>query len=106
MRALVRRALSERGDIAIPAGVLAQSWRDGRRQANLAALIGDPRIRVEAMTEEVAKAAGVLCGWTSTADVVDASVVLCARRQGRGVVITADAADMRRLDPHIAVETV
>jgi hypothetical protein len=106
LRALVRRAVARKADIAIPAGALAQAWRDGSRQARLAALIGDPRVRVEALTEQVAKAAGVLSGRTSTRDIVNASVVLCARRQAQRVVITADPRDISHLDPHLAVESV
>jgi len=106
VRALLRRALSTKADVAIPAGALAQSWRDGTRQANLASLVGDQRVRVEAMTEQVAKAAGTLCARTGTQDVIDASVVLCARRQEHGVVITGDPNDIRRLDPRVAVESV
>ncbi len=106
LRALLRRALATHADIAIPAGALAQAWRDGTRQANLAALVGDPRVRVEALTEQVAKAAGTLCARTGVSDVIDATVVLCARRQERGVVITGDAGDIRRLDPGLGVEAI
>jgi hypothetical protein len=49
-----------------------------------------------------AKAAGVLCGLSGTADVVDASVVLLARRH-KAVVITSDPDDIRRVDPTIAL---
>lgn len=106
LRALLRRALARKADIAVPAGALAQSWRDGSRQANLAALVGDQRVRVEAMTAQVAMAAGTLCARARTDDVIDASVVLCARRQGDGVVITSDSKDIRRLDPRLPVEPV
>lgn len=106
LRALLRRALARKADVAVPAGALAQSWRDGSRQANLAALVGDQRVRVEAMTAQVAKAAGTLCARAGTDDVIDASVVLCARRQSDGVVITSDAKDIRRLDPRLPVEPV
>ncbi len=40
------------------------------------------------------------CGASGTRDVIDASIVLCARRRGHGVV-TSDAGDLRRLDPDL-----
>jgi len=102
---LVRRASALGAEIIIPAGVLAQVWRGGSRQARLAALVGGPATRVEALNEALAKAAGQLCGRRGTADVVDASVVLAARQAG-GAVVTADVEDIRRLDPTLTVVAV
>ncbi|MBO0827862.1 MAG: hypothetical protein J2P24_08775 [Streptosporangiales bacterium] len=39
VRMLIRQATLQRIRIAIPTGVVAQAWRDGRRQAQLARLI-------------------------------------------------------------------
>ncbi len=77
----------------IPAGVLAQVWR-GAEQARLAQLINS--CYVVALDENIAKAAGVLCGRTGTVDVVDASVVAVAARRGDSV-LTSDARDIRTL---------
>ena len=105
LREIVRAALHDAAPIVIPAGVLAQTWRDGSRQARLARLVDNRRTAVEVLDERWAKAAGVLCGQRGTADVVDASVVVAARRwQAR--VVTSDPADLRRLDPDIELETV
>jgi hypothetical protein len=60
---------------------------------------------VEPLNEPLAKAAGVLCGRSGTADVVDASVVLVAQRR-KALVVTSDPADLRRLDPDLEVEAV
>ena len=62
--------------LLIPATVLAQVWRDGARQARLAALVGDRRTQVEPLDRSSAKAAGVLCGLSKTRDIVDASVAV------------------------------
>ena len=105
LRALVRLALDAAVPLVIPGGALGQAWRDGSRQARLAALVGGPVTVVEPLDEAMAKAAGVLCGRTATADVIDASVVLAARSRD-AVVLTTDAADLRRLDPSVAVEPV
>jgi len=88
--------------LIIPAPVLAQVWRDGPRQARLALVVGDDRTIVEVLDEHVAKSAGVLLGRTGTSDVADASVVLAARRYA-AVVVTDDAADIRRLDPQLPI---
>ncbi|MBI2983812.1 MAG: PIN domain-containing protein [Chloroflexi bacterium] len=86
--------------VIIPAPVLAQVWRDGARQARLAALVKRTNTTVEAFDEHVAKAAGVLLGRTGTSDVADASVVLAARLH-EALVVTTDADDIRRLDPEL-----
>jgi hypothetical protein len=81
----------------VPAGAVARAWRDGRRQARLARLLGSERIRIEPLDDRRARGAGQLCGVTQTRDIVDVSVVLCARSQ-RHSVVTSDVADLRRLD--------
>jgi hypothetical protein len=53
----------------------------------------------------LAEAAGVLCGRAGTSDVVDACVVLVARRE-RAVVVTSDVDDLRQLDPGLRLERV
>jgi hypothetical protein len=45
----------------------------------------------------LAEASGTLCGRTGTKDIIDASVVLTARREA-AVVLTSDVDDLRRLD--------
>jgi len=102
---LVARALEKRVSIAIPAGVVGQVWRDGRRQVLLARLLGSSHVSIEPLDDERARAAGQLCGVTRTADVVDASVVLCARKN-RHVVMTSDVRDLKRLDPTLRLVAV
>jgi hypothetical protein len=64
-----------------------------------------PTTAVPVVDQVLAEAAGVLCGRTRTADVIDASVVLVARRE-RAVVVTSDADDLRRLDPGVPLERI
>jgi len=94
---LLARALELELGIAVPSGALAQAWRDGRRQARLARLLGSARVEVAALDDRRARAAGQLCGATGTRDVVDASVVLCAHERGHAVA-TSDVADLKGLD--------
>jgi rRNA-processing protein FCF1 len=105
VRALVREALRAGVRLVIPAAVLGQLWRGSPRQAPLRALIKGPTTTVPVLDQVLAEAAGVLCGRATTFDVIDASVVLVARRE-RAVVLTSDVEDLRRLDPELPLEGV
>jgi rRNA-processing protein FCF1 len=105
MRALVREALRVGARFVIPAGVLGQVWRGAAREAPVRALVKGPTTLVPALDQVLAEAAGVLCGRAGTSDVIDASVVLVARRE-RAVVVTSDVDDLRRLDPGIRLERI
>jgi len=96
--ALLARARELGLTLAVPAGVVGQAWRDGRRQARLARLLASSELEVVPLDDRSARAAGQLCGVRRTRDVIDASVVLCARARGHRIV-TSDADDMKRLDP-------
>lgn len=87
-------ALDEGRDIHVPAVVVGQAWRDGRRQARLGhALAG---CRVEPVRLDTGKAAGVLCGRAGTSDVVDATVVVMAAAL-RAIIWTSDPVDLKAL---------
>lgn len=88
--------------LVVPVNVIAQVWRDGSRQARLAWFGRAREVNVETLTEAGAKAAGLLCGRAGTADVVDASVVVAARRY-QATVASSDRLDLEALDPDIAV---
>lgn len=98
--AVIARAIEHRLRLAVPAGVVGQTWRDGRRQVALVRLLRSEIVEVEALDDKRARAAGQLCGVTGTADVIDASVVLCAKARGQAVM-TSDVDDLRRLDPDL-----
>jgi len=103
--AIVARALHHKESLLIPAGVVAQAWRDGRRQARLARLLGSPICVVINLDDSRARAAGQLCGVTGTTDVIDASVVASARETG-AKVITSDPNDLLRLNNHLDVVVI
>jgi hypothetical protein len=87
-----------RGDrVAVPVGALAQVWRDGRLQVRLVRLLSSACCEVVPLDDFSAREAGQLLGVTGTSDVVDATVVRCARRRGLPV-LTSDPGDLRRLD--------
>ena len=100
--ALIARSLHHKRSIAVPAGVVGQVWRDGRRQARLARLLAAAEVEVEPLDDQHARDAGQLCGVRGTSDVIDASVVLCAKRRGHRIA-TSDVADLERLDSSVAL---
>ena len=100
IRTLIELAMVHAGALHAPAGVVAQVWRDGKRQARLARLLGSGVISVQPLSLDEAQAVGVLCGRSRSRDVVDASVALLARRF-RAAVVTSDPDDLRRIDPDI-----
>ena len=73
--------------------VVAQAWRDGRRQAPLARLLRGTMI--VPLDDDIGRRAGELLGKAKTADPIDAAVVLIAR-DGEAVA-TGDADDIRHL---------
>jgi len=98
-------ALEAKLPVRIPAGAVGQAWRDGTRQARLARLLGSRHVDIEPLDDARARAAGQLCGVAGTDDLVDASVVLCARRHGDRV-FTSDVGDLRRLDKRVTLVRV
>jgi hypothetical protein len=100
----VIRLLELARDIHVPAGALAQAWRDPARQVRLARVVSADGAVVHPLDGVGARAVGQLCAATATSDVVDASVVLVARVVD-GVVVTSDSDDLRRLDPGVQLVT-
>lgn len=106
MLALLKPALDEPDAMLhIPAGVLAQAFRDGARQARLMRLLGLAQTKIVALDARTAFAAGLLLGKRDCTDAVDASVVVCARVNHQSVV-TSDPEDLHRLDPGLRLEVV
>jgi hypothetical protein len=79
--------LAEEVSPTVPAPVLAEGWRGGSRQANMARLLA--MCEVEHMTEDQAKAVGVIAGRAAHDDVVDVTVVEGAVRRGDGVLTSS-----------------
>ncbi len=96
----VIRLLELAQDINVPAGALAQAWRNPARQVRLVRVVSSDGVTVHPLDAASARAAGQLCAATATSDVVDASVVLLARVVD-GVTVTSDSGDLRRLDKGI-----
>ena len=98
--ALLDRVARNQGAVFVPAGVLAQVWREGGRQAIVARLLSARETTVVPLDEVTARAVGVLCGRCGHSDIVDVSVALCAREHDTPVV-TSDPGDIRLIDPSL-----
>ena len=97
LTALLDRAAAHKIPLAVPANVIAQAWRGSPRQARLARLLNAPEVEIVPVDGPTARAIGVLCGPTAVSDVVDVSVVLCARERGH-TLVTSDPDDLRGID--------
>lgn len=97
---LLARARETGSRVTVPATALAQTIRRPERQARLARLLRQPTTDVVALDRVDATGVGRLLAATATSDVVDAHVVLCARRSSHPIV-TSDPDDLRVLDPKI-----
>lgn len=103
--ALLVRAQETCARVTIPATALAQAVRNPARQTRLARLVRQPATDVVALDRVEALNVGRLLAASGTADVVDAHVVLCARRAGQSVA-TSDPEDLRHLDPTLSLVLV
>jgi predicted nucleic acid-binding protein len=97
---LLARARETGARVTVPATALAQAIRMPDRQARLARLIRQPTTDVIDLGRVDATNVGRLLAASGTSDIVDAHVVICARRTGQQVV-TSDPGDLRLLDPAV-----
>ena len=81
------------GVVIVPTTALAQAWRNGSRQAQLARALVHCEM---ASFDALARAVGELCGRARTEDVCDAHVALVASRRA-DALYTSDPLDTRRL---------
>jgi len=88
---------------AVPARALARAWRGTPDQALLRRLLDSDQVEIVPMDDAVARASGALCRISGTDDVIDASVVLCARERGHKAVVTTNGDSLRRLDPTLTM---
>ena len=90
----LREAVASDLPVAVPLAALAQAWRGGARQARLARAVAD----LDPVSfDDLALAAGELCGKAGTSDVVDASVALVAAKPEVTHVYTSDPEDIGHL---------
>ena len=102
---LLARARERGMRITIPATALAQVMRNPAKQARLSRLIRQMDTDLIALNGPDATSVGLLLARTGTADIVDAHVVICARR-AKQAIVTSDAEDLRRIDPELRLVVV
>ena len=102
---LLARAAERGVRVTIPATALAQAIRNPARQARLARLIRQASTDLVSLDGPDATTTGLLLAASRTSDIVDAHVVICARRAAQAVV-TSDADDLRKLDPSLTLVVV
>ena len=91
-------ALEDGDRIIVPATALAQVIRNPARQVRLWRMIQFDKTEVIPLDGSQAQAVGALLARTSTSDITDAHVVICAETTGYAI-ITSDPLDLKRLDP-------
>lgn len=99
---LLARAAETGVRVTISAGALAQAIRRPERQVRLARLIRQPTTDVVNLDRVDATHVGRLLAASGSSDVVDAHVVVCARRAEQ-TVATSDPADLHALDPTLTL---
>lgn len=96
--ALLARSQEIGARITIPATALAQAIRRPAKQVRLSRLIRQTLTEVIPLDGPDATQVGALLAQSKTRDIVDAHVVVCARRNEEAIV-TSDPDDLERLDP-------
>jgi hypothetical protein len=102
---LLARARETGSRVTVPASALAQAVRHPEPQTRLARLLRQLTTDVVPLDRVDATSVGRLLAASGTSDVVDAHVVICARRAGQKAV-TSDPDDLRALDPTLQVVTI
>ena len=103
--ALITRAVERGMRVTVPATALAKAIRNPARQARLARMVRQDSTDLVSLDGLDATAVGLLLARSRTADVVDAHVVVCARRAGQAVV-TSDPDDLRLIAPELHIIVV
>ena len=105
VRVLVAEARRKHATLTVPAGCIAQAWRDPARQARLASFLRSPGVDVVAMGDAEARRVGVLLAAARSSDITDGHVAVCALRLD-ATVVTGDPEDIRRLGPDLRIHRV
>lgn len=102
MRAVYATAVSHRVPITVPAVVIAEWWRAGVHEKERAIILRS--VKVEPLTDYVARLAGVALGLVRGAGTIDAIVMASASLRG-DTVYSSDPDDLAKLKatvPHFS----
>lgn len=103
---MLQSAFEDDDTVLVPAGVIAQVWRNSNRQVVLARTL--KRCEEVPLDGSMARMAGQLCGSVGTSDVIDASVAVVASSNAGSaneiVLLTSDTEDIRTLLSEVRTE--
>ena len=102
MRAVYATAVRHQVPISVPAVVVAEWWRAGMHEKARAAILRS--VRVEPLTDYVARLAGIAVGLVRGAGTIDAIVMASASLRG-DIVYSSDPDDLAALQafvPHFS----
>ena len=94
MRKVFYAALAGGTLITVPAAVVAEWWRGGRREKERATLLRS--VHVEALEKHIAMTAGIALGLVPKATTIDAVVMASAALRG-DTIYTSDVGDLEML---------
>ena len=100
---LIAEARATKATLTVPAGCVAQAWRDPSRQARIASFLRLTNVDVIPIDHAEARRIGLLLAATGTTDIVDAHVAICAHRLDQ-TVVTSDPDDIARLGPTLNIQ--
>ena len=89
----------------VPAGVIAQVWRNSPRQHDIMRLLNTEVVNIDILDRKKAFEVGALLAQSGTSDIVDAHVALLAQRLG-AIVYTSDPQDIERLNANLKIVAV
>lgn len=93
IEALLLMAMQEQIPVCTSGAVIAQVWRDGARQANLARILNG--VEIHPLDKSAGKQVGQLLAVSRASDVVDGHVAMLAQAGGR--ILTSDPDDITHL---------
>ena len=102
---LIAEARAANATLTVPAGCVAQAWRNPSRQARLSSFLRLTNVDVIPIDNLQARRIGLLLAATGSTDIVDAHVAICAHRLGQ-TVVTSDPEDISRLGPNLDVQRI
>ncbi len=95
MRKVYDTAIMRDVPIVIPTVVVAEWWRSGLREKARALLLRS--MRIEPLSDQMARTAGVVLTLVPRATTIDAIVMASASQRGAEVVYTSDVGDFERI---------
>ena len=102
---LVAEARATKATLSVPAGCVAQAWRNPSRQARLSSFLRLTNVDVIPVDDAEARRIGLLLAAKGTTDIVDAHVAICAQRLDQ-TVVTSDPDDIQLLGPTLNIRRI